>query len=159
MDKLIRENEQHKVRVEQAMSSEVSAKAFRAALRANEELQAAAINPETCVIDVWTAYIWRFLLQRIFAEDAILEFYSGEGQNATYYIKNLDEIAYLMTQAKPPAFGKQQYVQLELREPCSLTPIKDYIPGACGRGKPSPPSSAPPTSSGWKQPGPPRSKD
>lgn len=107
MDKLIRENERHKDRVEKAMFSEGSAKRFRAALRDNKELQAAAINPETCVIDVWTAYIWRFLLESVFAEDAILKFYSGEGENATYYIKNLDEIAYLMTQAKPPAFGKQ----------------------------------------------------
>lgn len=148
MDKLIRENERHKDRVEKAMSSDVSAKAFRAALRDNKELQRAAINPETCVIDIWTAYLWRFLLEKVFAEDAILKFYSGEGENATYYIKNLDEMEYLMRQAKPPAFGKEQYVQLELREPCSLTPMKDYTPGACGRGKPSPPSSAPPTSSG-----------
>lgn len=107
MDKLIRENEQHKDRVEKAMFSERSAKIFRLALGANEELQAAAINPETCVIDVWTAYLWRFLLERVFAENAILDFYSGEGENATYYIKNLDEMEHLMTQAKPPAFGKQ----------------------------------------------------
>lgn len=107
MDKLIREDEQHKDRLEKAMFSEGSAKAFRAALKANDELQAAAINPETCVIDVWTAYIWRFLLQRIFAENAILDFYSGDDQNATYYIKNLDEMDYLMTQANPPVFGKQ----------------------------------------------------
>lgn len=109
MDKFIRENSEHKARVTAAMLREGSAKAFRSAIGANAELQAAAVDPDTCVIDIWTAYIWRFLVQSIFSEDAILDFYSGEDQNATYYIKNLTEIDYLMTQAKPPVFGKQSH--------------------------------------------------
>lgn len=106
MDKFIREDKQHKDHVEGAMFREGSAKAFRSSITANAELQAAAINPETCVIDIWTAYIWRFLLQKIFSEDAILDFYSDDDQNPSYYIKNLDEVEYLMTEAKPPVFGK-----------------------------------------------------
>ncbi|KAG6354629.1 hypothetical protein INS49_004647 [Diaporthe citri] len=105
MDKFIRENSDHKNRVEGAMSREGSAKAFRSAISDNAELQAAAVDPDTCVIDVWTAYIWRFLVQNVFSDEASIEFYSGEGQNATYYIKNLIEMDYLMTQAKPPVFG------------------------------------------------------
>ncbi|KAI7779321.1 hypothetical protein LA080_000992 [Diaporthe eres] len=105
MDRFIRENRDHKTYVEGAMLREGSAKAFRSAIGANAELQAAAVDPDTCVIDIWTAYIWRVLVQCVFSDDAITEFYSGEGENPSYYIKNLLEIDYLMTQAKPPAFG------------------------------------------------------
>lgn len=111
MDRFIRENRDHKTYVDSAMSRQGSAKAFRSAIGANAELQAAAVNPDTCVIDIWRAYIWRFLVQYVFSDDATTEFYSGEGQNATYYIKNLIEMDYLMTEAKPPIFGKRQYVQ------------------------------------------------
>lgn len=107
MDKFIRENSDHKAHVERAMTREGSAKAFRSAIGTNTELQKAAIDPETCVIDIWTAYIWRFLVQQIFSDEAIDDFYSGEDQNATYYIKNLMEMDYLMTQADPPVFGKR----------------------------------------------------
>lgn len=111
MDKFIRENDQHKTRVERAMYREGSAKAFRSAISTNADLQAAAVKPETCVIDIWTAYIWRFLLQNIFSEDGILDFYSDDNQNPSYYMKNLDEMEHLMTEAKPPVFGKQPHVQ------------------------------------------------
>lgn len=107
MDRFIRENGDHKTYVDGAMLREGSAKAFRSAIGANAELQAAAVDPDTCVIDIWIAYIWRVLVQCVFSDDAIIEFYSGEGENPSYYIKNLLEIDYLMTQAKPPAFGKQ----------------------------------------------------
>lgn len=106
MDGFLRNNDNHKERVTAAMMREGSAKAFRTALSTNAELQAAAIEPDTCVIDIWVAYLWRFLLQRVFSEQAILDFYSVQGQNATYYIKNLNEMDYLMSQADPPVFGK-----------------------------------------------------
>lgn len=106
MDRFLRDDDNHKARVMAAMMREGSAKAFRTALSTNAELQAAAIDSDTCVIDIWVAYLWRFLLQRVFSEDAILDFYSVDGQNATYYIKNLNEMEYLMTQAEPPVFGK-----------------------------------------------------
>lgn len=106
MDRFIRDDSQHKARVDAAMLREGSAKAFRSALTANTELQAAAVDPNTCVIDIWTAYIWRYLLQNIFSEPATLDFYSSAGQNVSYYIKNVDEMEYLMTLAKTPVFGR-----------------------------------------------------
>lgn len=106
MDRFIRDNSDHKARVDAGMLSEGSAKAFRSALSANTELQAAAVDPYTGVIDIWTAYIWRYLLQTIFSEAGTLDFYSNAGQNASYYIKNVNEMEYLMTLANPPVFGR-----------------------------------------------------
>lgn len=111
MDTFIRQNAEHKARVDAAMQSQGSAMAFRAAISGNADLQAAAVDPNTRVIDIWVAYIWRFLINRVFSDDAVLDFYSDDdqsdqNQNPTYYIKNLNEMEHLMTQAREPIFGR-----------------------------------------------------
>lgn len=55
---------------------------------------------------MWTAYIWRFLVQKIFSFDGVREFYAAEGQNAAYYIKNIDEIDELMQNENETRAGK-----------------------------------------------------
>ncbi|KAK7698781.1 hypothetical protein SLS64_012263 [Diaporthe eres] len=55
-----------------------------------------ALRKQTRERQVWTAYIWRFLEQEIFSFDGVREFYAATGENAAYYIKNIDEIDWLM---------------------------------------------------------------
>ncbi|KAG6354699.1 hypothetical protein INS49_004717 [Diaporthe citri] len=78
------------------MTKEGSAKAFRSALTQNSDLRELAIQPQATNCQMWTAYIWRFLVQEIFSFDGVREFYAATGQNAAYYIKNIDEIDWLM---------------------------------------------------------------
>ncbi|KAJ0124445.1 hypothetical protein J7T55_005783 [Diaporthe amygdali] len=105
MERSLRHDQNHKSRVLQAMKSEGLAKAFRTALRSNPDLQAAATNPLTSVSDIWRAYIWRFLLQKLFSQQATLDFYLQPGENATYYIRNINELDYLMGKATDGQFG------------------------------------------------------
>ncbi|KAI3395959.1 hypothetical protein diail_598 [Diaporthe ilicicola] len=87
------------------MKNRRSARTFRATLASDQELQAAATNPRTSVDDIWTAFIWRFLAQKVFLERAILDFYSSPGENATYYMRSINEIDYLMSKSNFYEFG------------------------------------------------------
>lgn len=48
-------------------------------------------------------------MQEIFSFDAVREFYAAEGQNAAYYIKNIDEIDWLMQYENETMEGKMNY--------------------------------------------------
>lgn len=78
------------------MNTAGEARAFRAALTQNSALQQLATQPFTNESDVWTVCIWQFLLANIFSYEGTRSFYSSTGQNAAYYIRNLDEIDHLM---------------------------------------------------------------
>lgn len=89
------------------MTKEGSAKAFRSALTQNSDLRELAIQPQATERQMWTAYIWRFLVQEIFSFDGVREFYAATGQNAAYYIKNIDEIDWLMQYENETPEGMQ----------------------------------------------------
>lgn len=109
MYRLIREDAQYKDRIMKAINRKNSFTYFRAAIRADSGLRAAATDPLTSITDIWTAYIWRILEALVFKKDAINTFYSSEGagQNASDYMRHLGEIENLMALADPPVFGKQ----------------------------------------------------
>lgn len=88
------------------MRSDGSAKAFREALTYNNDLRELAIQPLATDRQMWMAYIWRFLMQKVFSYDGIRKFYSSPGQNAAYYIKNIDEIEYLMRRENETPGGR-----------------------------------------------------
>ncbi|KAL1851302.1 hypothetical protein Daus18300_012607 [Diaporthe australafricana] len=88
------------------MKSEGSAKAFRTVVAlSNQDFQAAAINPKTSAADIWTAWIWRFLVRRVFSDTGAIQFYSSKGEDAAYYMHNINEIDYLMQKADAGEFG------------------------------------------------------
>lgn len=99
-------NQTHRERVVRGMKSAGSAKAFREALTQNKELRDLAIQPLATERHVWTAYIWRFLELKVFSFEGIREFYFSPGQNAAYYIKNIDEINFLMQYENEKPSGK-----------------------------------------------------
>lgn len=73
------------------------------------DLRELAIQPQTTERQVWTAYIWRFLEQEIFSFDGVREFYAATGENAAYYIKNIDEIDWLMQYENETPKGRRHY--------------------------------------------------
>lgn len=95
--------------VARAMTREGSAKAFRAALTHNDELRELAIQPLALEREMWTAYIWRFLELKIFSFQGVREFYDAEGENASYYIKNLDEIDWMMRYENETLEGRSHH--------------------------------------------------
>lgn len=99
----------HRESTARAMTREGSAKAFRAALTHNDELRELAIQPLATEHQMWTAYIWRFLKLKIFSFQGVREFYNAEGENASYYIKNLDEIDWLMRYENEAPEGRSHH--------------------------------------------------
>lgn len=112
MYRLIREDEKHWDRIMQAIHRENTFPEFRVTIQKDSGVRAAVTDPWTSITDIWTAYIWRVLHGNIFQKNAIARFYSSgaTGQNASYYMRNLDEIENLMSLANPPVFGKKQPV-------------------------------------------------
>jgi len=110
MDQSIREDQEHKKRVMNALKSEGNFMLFRTALGQDSEFRAAAMDPMTCIIDIWTAYIWRVLDVCVFnSDEGFGGFYdmSKKGlHSASYYITNIQEMDNLMGEADPPVFGK-----------------------------------------------------
>lgn len=96
----------NRARVAHGMRRPGSGKAFRTALTHNNELRELAIQPLATERQVWTAYIWRFLVQNIFSFHGVREFYAAAEQNASYYIKNIDEIEELMEYENETPAGK-----------------------------------------------------
>ncbi|KAL1860359.1 hypothetical protein Daus18300_009272 [Diaporthe australafricana] len=86
----------HNAGVASAMRNAGSARAFRQTLRSNADLRELVMQPLASEIQIWTAYIWQFLIQRIFSAQGMGDFYSSNDENAAYYIRNIDEIDYLM---------------------------------------------------------------
>lgn len=109
MYRLIREDEEHKDRIMKALNRGNSFLDFRATIQNDSGIRAAVADPFTSITDIWTAYIWRVLDARVFRGNAIHKFYSSgaAGQNASYHMRNLDELEHLMSVADPPVFGKQ----------------------------------------------------
>lgn len=108
MRKLINEGATHKANILDAMRSPGSAKVLRTAVACpNQDFQAAAMNPRTGAGDIWTAWIWRFLVRRVFSDAGALLFYTSRGENAAYYMRSINEIDYLMQNADAGEFGKR----------------------------------------------------
>lgn len=115
MDQFIRENKQHQRRIVTALRAKDRFKSFRNALDTDIGIRSAAMNPMTCIIDIWTASIWRCLIDFVFKDLEVFEkFYEGSNQNddggkhnVSSYIKNINKMDNLMSLADPPVFGKQ----------------------------------------------------
>lgn len=114
LDKLL-DDPSHRESVIRAMKSTRMAMAFRAALTNDSELRELAMQPLATERQVWKAFIWRFLVERVFSWDGVREFYSWEdenawdGRNAGYYIKNIDEIDEMMQYENETGAGRRHH--------------------------------------------------
>lgn len=96
MNNLLQDDTTHRDRVIRAMNTAGEAQAFRAALTQNSALRELATQPYSNESDVLTVCIWQFLVANIFSYEGTRSFYSSSGQNAAYYIRNIDEIDHLL---------------------------------------------------------------
>ena len=93
----------------------------------NKELRELAMQPLATERQVWKAYIWRFLELKVFSFEGVREFYFSPGQNAAYYIKNIDEISYLMQFENEKSSGKNHNITNYSHEDNLLTlPVDEF---------------------------------
>ncbi|KAG8164227.1 hypothetical protein KVR01_006145 [Diaporthe batatas] len=109
MFKAFDENTQHKDGITASLNQPKAFGYFRQLISYDSEFRAAASNPYTELKDIWTAYIWRHLYERVFKEGAAASFYAGGNQNPAQYMRHVDQIVDIMKLADPPVF--KEYVR------------------------------------------------